>query len=811
MTSPSCRSRGAAVALRKTDTITMRLRALAVLLATCIAVTLLPTSTAESTVVASGDLVTHAAADDSQGGRHWWSGWHFLDDRRNTADDGNARRGLDSTDALSAASNARKAVALGASGGDHSADMFAPRRPGDPWVHVDKRTAVDGPTASTQGTDALYRAAGLTRRPTQAAAGTATTPPGTPVAPGLTQHVTPSCTGTGTDGNRVQVLYARESGQTDRFAAVLPLLEDYVARVDDVFAVSSGQTGGGRRVRWVQTPACAPDIRQVVLPSGALGSSAPGTFDAVRAAGYDARNRKYLVFAEGYNLDNGASCGVGEFYEDSSAMSNLNNGYASLIARVDCWAGTTAAHELMHTLGAVQGDAPHATAAGHCTDASEIMCYNDGTGVPTQVCAAANAWFYDCNSDDYFSTSPAAGSYLGTHWNTAQSSFLDTVTAIPVVPSVSVTSNRQVMRSGDTAALAVTGSRPLSYTWAVSPAAVASARGCLLDTSAGATVHLTCQAIGTRNVTVTVTGTDPLDSTVAKAVKVIAVSDRPAPTVTVTGPARAAADTPLVFTATPAGLGPFTYAWTLPGSRCAFAGADDEQTVAITCGGDAAGSPVNLNLTTAQVDAQTATWSSTTQKVVSTANPTPTTSTIAATQSGATVTLSGELFETASGARLPNVTVPVEVMWQGTSTWVTLAKVTTTSAGRLTYSRTMTTRAGSFRFGYAGSPDGYGPAAAGTVFVKVPVTITATVRRGSPNVLTAVVATASGTRLSQVSLTLQRRTSTGAWARVSTVRATTAGVAVAKVRPGRRTTYRWTSAATTTYRGAVSNTNLVYR
>ena len=43
-----------------------------------------------------------------------------------------------------------------------------------------------------------------------------------------------------------------------------------------------------------------------------------------------------------------------------------------------CWVDTVAAHELLHTLGAVQASAPNATDYGHCTDEWDVMCYRDG-------------------------------------------------------------------------------------------------------------------------------------------------------------------------------------------------------------------------------------------------------------------------------------------------------------------------------------------------------------------------------------------------------------------------------------------------
>jgi hypothetical protein len=141
-------------------------------------------------------------------------------------------------------------------------------------------------------------------------------------------------------------------------------------------------------------------------------------------------------------------------------------------------------------LGAVQADSPNATEQGHCTDESDQMCYADGTDkAMSQRCPGEAESQFDCGNDDYFH--PGAGldpgSYLGSHWNTADSSYLTSAPAIS--PPLTVTaSGPGVLRPGLAGVVRVTGSSSpvVSYSWAASYAP------CLPGVKTGSSVTVQC-------------------------------------------------------------------------------------------------------------------------------------------------------------------------------------------------------------------------------------------------------------------------------------------------------------------------------
>jgi hypothetical protein len=255
---------------------------------------------------------------------------------------------------------------------------------------------------------------------------------------GLEQATSPStsgaepaavrCIGDGTSGNRIQAIYARALDVPDRYESVVTELREWMAEADQAVWTSAGQTGGGKRLRFVTDSDCQLDVARVTLtPAG------DDSFSAMRAElvtqGFTRSDRKYLVWVDAAV----GICGLGEVYGDTRPGQDNRNNRGPMYARVDapCWQYAEL-HEIFHNLGAVQPDAPHPSAAWHCTDEADVMCYDDDASGPvtmTLVCPPEHEALLDWGHDDYFSTNPPTGSYLAGHWNTATSRFLALATA----------------------------------------------------------------------------------------------------------------------------------------------------------------------------------------------------------------------------------------------------------------------------------------------------------------------------------------------------------------------------------------------
>lgn len=290
------------------------------------------------------------------------------------------------------------------------------------------------------------------------------TPPGGSALAAADAGTVP-CYGNGTDGYRVQLVYARESGTPDAYAEFEASFRSWGARVDDVFNASAAKTGGIRHIRYVTDSQCRPVIERMIVSAAGVDDFQT-QLNELDAAGVNRVDRKYLIWVD---TPKRKYCGIAILYDDGSGDAtpgrNVHNGnpsYPGLVGRVDrrCWgqANPVEAHELIHTLGGVQSapghtsDAPpNATNNNHCFDESDRLCYADGgggavvkaDGTPTSIqyrCPASHEALLDCNNDDYFSTNPPPGNWLARYWNTASSAWL--ATAPPAgTPATSVGGN----------------------------------------------------------------------------------------------------------------------------------------------------------------------------------------------------------------------------------------------------------------------------------------------------------------------------------------------------------------------------------
>lgn len=233
-------------------------------------------------------------------------------------------------------------------------------------------------------------------------------------------------------GKRVQAVYASIEGQPNRYASKVGGILQAIPFIDDRFEKSAQETGGHRSVRWVQLPDCTVAVAQVSISSTAANAGAfgLGTLTSELAAkGFADANRKYLVWID--PGDTTIHCGGrgGLVYDERPGLENANNKGPSYASAPLCITeGATepavaglAAHELMHSLGAVQRSAPHSTGEGHCTDGYDALCLSSSAPCVELL----HVRLFDCGHDDYFyAGTPPKGNYLATHWNTADSSFL---------------------------------------------------------------------------------------------------------------------------------------------------------------------------------------------------------------------------------------------------------------------------------------------------------------------------------------------------------------------------------------------------
>ena len=243
-----------------------------------------------------------------------------------------------------------------------------------------------------------------------------------------------ACQGNGQSGYRVQVIYAYDISKGSHYDQEVGKIRIAAAGADDLMRQSSLAAGQELHFLFVHDAQCNIDVTPVGFSSSAMQSFGPMIQDMFYGSQQQNRSdRIYLIFAD---TTSAGICGIGTMVQDDRDTPNNENNSGPGYSRVDrtCWAPQTALHELMHNLGGVQNTAVHSSKGGHCIDEWDVMCYSDYPKYPAMQILCPDKANYqnriDCNNDDYFNPLPPPGSYLDTHWNTADSVFLQTGPAL---------------------------------------------------------------------------------------------------------------------------------------------------------------------------------------------------------------------------------------------------------------------------------------------------------------------------------------------------------------------------------------------
>lgn len=249
----------------------------------------------------------------------------------------------------------------------------------------------------------------------------------------------------------IKVIYAFPTDVGNRLTTYSPVIQSGLRWVSELVAGESGNRKSLRFDLGTSAGAGCVDIQSVALSrtASAYTANPSQTFSLLRnelqpKVNGQLGNPNFVVYADGVGLQ--GIGGEAQVRSDDSAagsqqgLGNLwgmvyGRGGSDFVGSSTAFApGTTSRahvdivlHEISHTLGAVQKSAPHRSAAFHCTDEYDVLCYDDdgNGGISTFLaCNSAGSQSWDCNKDDYFNAVPAPGSYLDTHWNLYDSVFL---------------------------------------------------------------------------------------------------------------------------------------------------------------------------------------------------------------------------------------------------------------------------------------------------------------------------------------------------------------------------------------------------
>ena len=293
-------------------------------------------------------------------------------------------------------------------------------------------------------------------------------PANTPTA-ALASAPSPPCIGNGVNGPRIQLIYLYVEGQPNRSAQVVARIKnEIVPNMDRTYRETSKAQGREIGMR-LHMPGCQLAVDTLMIDEANGAPDDPGSMlvrvtEFISEQGYSTTDRKYIVW-----IDAGSegACGIAPVMTalvpnvtDTAITGNVSNvGWQAVLPETalifrwgspvfdapyrgaeECLArGGTGAlaeiHELTHLLGAVNRSAPNSNGLNaHCIDANDLMCYPVQGAKSMFLRCNTPVEQLDCGGDDYFNARPNAGSYLSTHWNTANSRFLGAAIVHDSVP-----------------------------------------------------------------------------------------------------------------------------------------------------------------------------------------------------------------------------------------------------------------------------------------------------------------------------------------------------------------------------------------
>lgn len=218
---------------------------------------------------------------------------------------------------------------------------------------------------------------------------------------------------------RFHVLYTAPAGDTLRPRRVRDEIRSTVAAMNG-WIHEAGRDSSGGRVSVDYRFSCTGSRRLRISTYRSSGTTASQDdfskiVSGAMRAGHDEINEKYLIFYD----DPAYYCGLGQVRDDDRhSVKNINNlgRMYSVLYGPRCWNAMPALHETAHTMGGIQGSAPHATSRWHCFDRSDVMCYDDGSSDYRSSMTPCSRQIFDCRYDDYFDARVRRG-YLARHWN----------------------------------------------------------------------------------------------------------------------------------------------------------------------------------------------------------------------------------------------------------------------------------------------------------------------------------------------------------------------------------------------------------